>query len=213
MRDSGRSIEDASMAVIEAEIGSHGYKGRQWHIVRRIIHSTADFDFARGNAVIFHDDAIESGLGALGRGCNIIADVNGVGGLLNKQSLKRHGNALICRISDAEAAEEARRTGGTRAVASMRLSREKMDGGVIVIGNAPTALLEVIRMVGEGEGEARPALIVGMPVGFISAAESKERLESADVPFITNRGRKGGSPSAAAVINALFRMLDEGSPA
>lgn len=200
----GQSIEDASMEVIESEIGDHPYDELQWQIVRRIIHSTADFDFARDNAVLFHVDAISGGIDALRRGCNIIIDVNGVGGLLNKQNLKDFGNDVICRISDDDVIAHAKKHGGTRARAAMRLSGEMMQGGLVVIGNAPTALLEVAGMINAG---VRPALVVGIPVGFISAAESKEALSRMDVPFITNRGRKGGSPAAAAIVNALFKIL------
>ncbi len=205
----GQSIEDASMRIIEDEVGDHPYGKMEWPIVRRIIHSTADFDFAGKNAVVFGDGAASCGIDALARGCNIVTDVNGVGGLFNKQNLRDFKNTLICRISDEETVMLAKKEGMTRAEASMMRSKSEMDGGIIVIGNAPTALLEVIRMVGKG---VRPALIIGMPVGFISAAESKARLETVEVPFITNRGRKGGSPSAAAIVNALFKLLRE-SPA
>ena len=201
----GQSIEDASMKVIEGEIGEHPYDEMEWPIVRRIIHSTADFDFAKNNAVLFHPDAIRDGIGALKRGCNIVTDVNGVGGLFNKQNLKDFGNSIVCKISEQDVMLRAKKEGETRSQASMRLSKSEMEGGLVVIGNAPTALLEVIRMI--GEGAVRPALVVGMPVGFISAAESKAELAALDVAFITNRGRKGGSPSASAIVNALFKLL------
>lgn len=200
------SIEEASMAVIEREIGEHPYEGGEWHIVRRIIHSTADFDFAGSNAVRFSAGAVESGLRALRGGRPIVADVSGVAGLISRQGPARHGNAVACRISEGAVAERAERDGTTRARAAMRESAADMDGGIVVVGNAPTALLEVLAM--SKEGSARPALVVGLPVGFISAAESKEELAGrADLEFITNGGRKGGSAAAAAVVNALFRML------
>lgn len=202
----GQSIEDASMQVIEREIGSHSYNKKEWPIVRRVIHSTADFDFARENAIVFHKDAIESGLNAVKSGCSIVVDVNGVAGLLNKQNTKKFGNNVICRISDPEITRQVQESNKTRAQMSMRMSSSDIDEGLVVIGNAPTALLEVIQMV--KEGITSPALIVGMPVGFISAAESKEELRKVDIPFITNKGRKGGSPSAAAIVNALFKMIE-----
>ena len=202
----GQSIEDASMQVIEREIGSHSYNKKEWPIVRRVIHSTADFDFARENAIVFHKDAIESGLNAVKSGCSIVVDVNGVAGLLNKQNTKKYGNNVICRISDPEITRQVQESNKTRAQMSMRMSSSDIDEGLVVIGNAPTALLEVIQMV--KEGITSPALIVGMPVGFISAAESKEELRKVDIPFITNKGRKGGSPSAAAIVNALFKMIE-----
>ena len=201
----GQSIEDASMQMIENEIGSHNYNEKEWPIVRRIIHSTADFDFAKSNAIIFHPDAIQSGINALKNGCSIVVDVNGVSGLFNKQNLKDFGNKIVCKISDEEVVSQAKKEGKTRSQVSMRLSKSEMEGGVVVIGNAPTALLEVIKMI--NEKVVKPALVIGIPVGFISAAESKEELASTDIPFITNKGRKGGSPSASAIVNALFKLL------
>ncbi len=202
----GQSIEDASMQVIEREIGSHSYNKKEWPIVRRVIHSTADFDFARENAIVFHKDAIESGLNAVKSGCSIVVDVNGVAGLLNKQNTKKFGNNVICRISDPEITRQVQESNKTRSQMSMRMSSSDIDEGLVVIGNAPTALFEVIQMV--KEDITSPALIVGMPVGFISAAESKEELRKVDIPFITNKGRKGGSSSAAAIVNALFKMIE-----
>ena len=203
----GQSIEDASMKMIEDEIGEHDYNDKEWPIVRRIIHSTADFDFAKDNALLFHKDAIQNGINALRSGCSIVVDVNGVSGLFNKQNLKEFGNKVTCKISDENVISQAKKEGKTRSQVSMRLSKSEMDGGIVVIGNAPTALLEVIKMV--NEKIVNPALVIGIPVGFISASESKEELASTDIPFITNKGRKGGSPSASAIVNALFKLLRE----
>ena len=202
----GQSIEDASMQMIEDEIGTHQYNEREWPIVRRIIHSTADFDFADKNKLIFQKNAIQSAMNALKKGCSIVVDVNGVIGLLNKQNPKDFGNKIICKISDPEIMKIAKLEGKTRSQISMRKSKEDIDGGIIAIGNAPTALLEVIKMV--KEGIIKPALIIGIPVGFICAVESKEGLTKLkDIPFITNLGRKGGSSSAAAIINAIFKII------
>lgn len=202
----GQSIEDASMQMIEDEIGTHDYNEKEWPIVRRIIHSTADFDFAGKNKIIFHKDAIESGMNALRNGCSIVVDVNGVIGGLNKQNPRDFGNNIICNISNPEIMELAKKEGKTRSQVSMRVAKSDIDGGVVVIGNAPTALLEVIHMV--KEGIVNPALIIGIPVGFICAAESKEELSKLnEVPFITNLGRKGGSSSASAIINAIFKLI------
>jgi precorrin-8X/cobalt-precorrin-8 methylmutase len=202
----GQSIEDASMQMIEDEIGSHQYNKKEWPIVRRIIHSTADFDFADKNKIIFHKDAVESGMNALRNGCSIVVDVNGVIGGLNKQNPKDFGNNIVCKISDPEIMELAKKEGKTRSQVSMREAKSDIDGGVVAIGNAPTALLEVIQMV--KEGIVKPALIIGIPVGFICAAESKEELSKLEeIPFITNLGRKGGSSSASAIINAIFKLI------
>jgi len=205
----GQSIEDESMEIIEKEIGSHPYKGHEWQIVRRIIHSTADFDFARENGMIFHKDAVKNGLEALQNGKNIIIDVNGIIGLLNKKNLEDFKTNVICDISNPDVVKEAMKLNRTRAQTAMRIRASEMNDSIIVIGNAPTALLEVIDMI--KEKAARPRLVIGVPVGFVSAAESKELLQTIDLPYITNKGRKGGSPCAAAIINALFKILREKS--
>jgi len=205
----GQSIEDESMQIIENEIGSHSYNEQEWPIVRRIIHSTADFDFARDNKIIFQKNAVQSGLDALKNGCSIIVDVNGIVGLMNKQNPKDFGNNVICNISEPSLIEEAKKENKTRAQMSMRIAKEDMNGGIVVIGNAPTALLEVMEMV--KEGITKPALVIGIPVGFVSAVESKEELAKMDIPFITNQGRKGGSPCASAIVNALYKLVRQGN--
>ena len=201
----GQSIEDESMRIIENEIGDHPYNEQEWPIVRRVIHSTADFDFARDNKIIFQKDAIKNGLDALKNGCSIVVDVNGIIGLLNKQNPKDFGNDVICNISEPSIMEAAKEAGKTRAQMSMRIAKEEINGGIVVVGNAPTALLEVMEMI--REGYTKPALVVGIPVGFVSAVESKDELAKMNIPFITNQGRKGGSSSAAAIVNALYKLL------
>lgn len=205
--EKGQSIEDKSMEIIESEIGSHSYNKDEWPIVRRVIHATADFDFARQNKIIFHKNAIQSGLSALRKGCNIIVDVNGVIGGFNKENLKEFGNKAICNISDSKIIEEAKKLGKTRAQTSMRLGSTEMNGGLVAIGNAPTALVEVIKMI--REKITKPALVIGIPVGFVCAQEAKDELQSLEIPFITNVGRKGGSPCASAIVNALYKLLKE----
>jgi precorrin-8X/cobalt-precorrin-8 methylmutase len=205
----GQSIEDKSMEIIENEIGSHPYSKDEWPIVRRVIHSTADFDFARQNMIVFHKNSISSGINALKNGCNIIVDVNGVIGGLNKENLKEYGNKAICNISESKIVEEAKKLNKTRAQTSMRLAASEMNGGVVAIGNAPTALVEVIQMI--RENVTHPALVIGIPVGFVCAVESKDELQTIDTPYITNKGRKGGSPCASAIVNALFKLVKEKS--
>lgn len=208
----GKTIEDSSMAVIESEVGAHPYDSREWPVVRRVIHSTADFDFADKNRVLFEADPIQKGIEALCGGCTIVTDVNGIPGLLNKASLSRLGVHTVCRISDDDIAQIAKERDTTRARASMRACASDMNGGILAVGNAPTALLEVISMI--QEGAACPAVIVGVPVGFIQAAESKERLRQlSGVSYITNMGRKGGSSVAAAIVNALLiQAVSSSSP-
>ena len=205
----GQSIEDESMQIIDDEVGPHQYDKFQWPIVRRVIHATADFDFAGKNKIIFHKDAVMNGINVLKDGCSIVVDVNGVIGGMNKQNPKDFGNKVICNISDPDIAERAKKENKTRAQISMRAAASEMNGGIVTIGNAPTALLEVIQMI--SEGITKPALIIGIPVGFVAAAESKEKLQTIDVPYITNAGRKGGSSCAASIVNALFKLLRENS--
>ena len=197
------------MQIIENEIGNHPYNEQEWPIVRRVIHSTADFDFARDNKIIFHKDAVKNGLDALKNGCSVVVDVNGIVGLLNKQNPKDYGNNVICNISEPTIIDAAKEAGKTRAQMSMRIAKEDMNGGIVVVGNAPTALLEVMVMI--REGITKPALVMGIPVGFVAAVESKEELAKMDIPFITNLGRKGGSPCASAIVNALYKLLRQGN--
>lgn len=193
------------MQMIEDEVGDHRYGMKEWQVVRRIIHSTADFDFVDKNRVIFHEDAVKSGICAIRDRCSIVVDVNGVIGGLNKQNPRDFGNKIVCNISKPEVMELAKKDNKTRSQVSMRTAAQDMQDGIVAVGNAPTALLEVIQMV--REGAARPALVIGIPVGFICAAESKEELLRMEgVPFITNVGRKGGSSSASAIINALYKL-------
>ncbi len=204
---SGRAfdIEKKSFEIIDSEIGSHNYNESQWAIVRRVIHATADFDFAGKGKILFHERAIESAFDAIRNRCTIVTDVDMVLAAINKKSLADLGLRTACYISDSRIAEESRRSGRTRSEIAMRRAAKDMGGGIVVIGNAPTALYEVISMV--REGVTKPALVVGIPVGFVSAPESKDELAKMDdVPFITNVGRKGGSPAASSIINAILLL-------
>jgi precorrin-8X/cobalt-precorrin-8 methylmutase len=207
MSDRAFDIEKRSFEMIDAEVGRHEYNEMQWAIVRRVIHATADFEFATGKGrIIFHPRAIESVFEAIGKKCTVVTDVDMVLAAVNKKSLADLGLKTACYISDSRLAEEARKTGRTRSEMAMRHAAKDMDGGIVAIGNAPTALYEVIAMI--REGVARPALVVGIPVGFVSAPESKEELAKMgdDVPFITNSGRKGGSPAASSIMNAIMLL-------
>lgn len=195
-------IEKRSMEIIEQEVGKHNYNELEWIIVRRVIHATADFDFAKQNSIIFHKDAIDSALNAIATKCAIVGDSDIVLAGLNKKNLNDFGIKCACYISDAQVAEHAKQLNKTRAEISMRKAASDINNGIVAIGNAPTALYEIMKMV--KERVVKPALIIGIPVGFVSAVESKEELLTMDVPYITNKGRKGGSTVAASIINALF---------
>ena len=200
-------IEKKSMEIIEREVGKHDYDELQWIIVRRVIHATADFDFANNNKIFFHKDAIDSALKAIKNKCAIVGDSDIVLAGLNKKNLRDFGIITICHISDSAIADEAKKLNKTRAEVSMRKAANHINNGLVAIGNAPTALYEVIKMV--REDVAKPALIIGIHVGFVSSVESKEELLGVNVPFITNKGRKGGSTVAASIINALFSIYKD----
>lgn len=211
MSERAFGIEKKSFDIIDAEVGRHDYNDLQWIIVRRVVHATADFEFATGKGkIIFHPRAIESGFVAIKNGCTIVADVDMVLAAINKKSMSEFGISAVCHISDPSLAEQARKMDKTRSEMAMRHAAKEMDGGMVVVGNAPTALFEVMRMI--KEGVTSPALIVGIPVGFVSAPESKEELAKMDVPFITNSGRKGGSPAASSIINAIMLLHRSTSP-
>jgi precorrin-8X/cobalt-precorrin-8 methylmutase len=205
----GRSIEDSSFAIIDAEAGAHEFDARQWQVVRRVIHATADFEFK--SLMRLSRDAVASGIAALTRGCPVVCDVKMIIAGLNEERLAAYGCQTHCFISDQDVIAEAKSKNSTRAIESMRKAHRVglLDGAVVAVGNAPTALIEVARLVKE-EG-ARPALIIGVPVGFVSAAESKEIALAADAPSIVARGRKGGSTIAVAIIHALLLLSTEAS--
>ncbi len=198
-------IEKRSFEIIESEVGDHQYNENEWVIVRRVIHATADFDFADKGKIIFHKKAIESAFNALRERCTIVTDVDMVLAAISKKSIIDLGLKAVCYISDSMVAEQAHRLGKTRSETAMRRAAKDMDGGIVAIGNAPTALYEVISMV--RDGVTKPALVVGIPVGFVSAAESKEELAKMhNLPFITNVGRKGGSSAVSSIINAIMLL-------
>jgi precorrin-8X/cobalt-precorrin-8 methylmutase len=205
MSEKAFDIEKRSFDIIESEVGNHQYNENEWVVVRRVIHATADFDFADKGKIIFHKKAIESAFNALRERCTIVTDVDMVLAAISKKSIIDLGLKAVCYISDSVVAEQACRSGKTRSETAMRRAAKDMEGGIIAIGNAPTALYEVINMV--REGVTKPALVVGIPVGFVSAAESKEELAKMnDLPFITNVGRKGGSAAVSSIINAIMLL-------
>jgi precorrin-8X/cobalt-precorrin-8 methylmutase len=200
----GRSIEDGSFAIIEAEAGPHEFGANEWQVVRRVIHATADFEFK--SLMRFHPDAVQAGIRALRGGCPVIVDVKMISAGLNEERLRAYGCSITSYISDEDVIASAKAANTTRAIEAMRKAHRlgKLDGAVVAIGNAPTALLETVRLV--RDENAKPALVVGVPVGFVSAAESKEAALSLSTPHIVARGRKGGSPIAVAIIHALLLL-------
>ncbi|MCG3083771.1 precorrin-8X methylmutase [Anoxybacillus sp. LAT_35] len=197
-------IEQKSFQIIDEEIGEHTFSEEQYAVVQRVIHASADFEL--GKSLLFHPRAIEAGVAAIRAGKKIVADVQMVQVGINKARIEKYGGSVHVYISDEDVIKEAKRLNTTRAIVAMRKAVQEAEGGIFAIGNAPTALLELIRLV--KEGEARPSLIIGLPVGFVSAAESKEELAKLDVPFITNIGRKGGSTVTVAALNALSILAE-----
>ncbi|MDX2469764.1 MAG: precorrin-8X methylmutase [SAR324 cluster bacterium] len=201
----GRQIEEDSFAIVDREAGDHTYGQGQWEVVRRLIHASADFDF--NGLVKFHPDAVTAGVKAVTNGAKIITDVEMICVGLSKVRMEHFGMAASQYISDDDVIEEAKKVNSTRAVQAMRKAHRLglLDGSIVGIGNAPTALIELIRLINE-EG-AKPALIVGMPVGFVSAAESKEMVQHLKTtPWIVIQGRKGGSPLVVSAIHALMTL-------
>lgn len=203
----GRSIEDGSFAIIDQEAGTHDFGPAEWQIVRRVIHATADFEFK--TLMRFHPDAVRAGVAALQGGCPLLVDVKMIAAGLNEERLSSYGCLVHSFISDEDVIATAKANNSTRAIEAMRKAHRLnlLSGAIVAIGNAPTALLEVARLIRE-EG-ARPALIIGVPVGFVSAAESKDVTIELASPFIVAQGRKGGSAIAVAIIHALLLLSAE----
>lgn len=197
-------IENKSFEIIRAEAGDHGFSSDQWTVVSRMIHTSADFDYLK--TVRFHDDAINAGIKAIRSGKNIITDTHMAEAGIRKRDLTSFGCQLICLIDSTDVIETAGREKTTRAFAAVDAAVDQMKGGIYVVGNAPTALMRLLELI--RKNKAAPTLIVGLPVGFVNAEESKDSLIHAGggVPYITSVGRKGGSNVAAAVVNALIKI-------
>jgi precorrin-8X/cobalt-precorrin-8 methylmutase len=196
-------IEKASMIIIEKELAELGHRidASALPLVTRVIHATADFDFAK--SIAFSPEALAAGKDALARGVPVVTDTQMAAAGINKKYVAQNGGVVLCYMSDEDVALEARERGVTRAVVSMERAAEKAPGAIFAIGNAPTALLRLCELA--AEGKVKPALVIGSPVGFVNVVESKEALVKEDFfPWIVARGRKGGSTVAAAMVNALL---------
>lgn len=199
-----QEIEERSFEMITEELGEHAFSAEQYPVVQRVIHASADFEL--GRSLVFHPDAIQAGIEAIRSGKIVVADVQMVQVGISKARIEQFGGSVKVYISDPDVMAEAKRLNTTRAIISIRKAITEAEGGIYAIGNAPTALLELIRLV--KEGVTKPGLIIGVPVGFVSAAESKEELAKLDIPFITNIGRKGGSAVAVAALNAISLLAE-----
>lgn len=203
-------IERTSMSIIAAELAMRSIVLLPEHeaVVKRVIHTTADFDYAE--TLRFTPGAVELGQAALQRGVPIVTDTNMASAGISRPGLERLGCTLHCFIAEPEVARLAKERGLTRAAVSMEMAAREYPGAVLAIGNAPTALLRITELMEEG---LRPALVIGVPVGFVNVEESKEVLfatcEACGVPAIAAMGRKGGSNVAAAICNALLYAATE----
>ena len=194
-------IDRQSLNMVEASLpGSLRLSADEKFVVCRVVRAEGDPQISE--AVRFSPGAVEGGVKALQTGARILTDVRMVEVGISKALLARQGVATDCRIDTQDVAERARQEQTTRSVSAIRELAPLMEGSVVAIGNAPTALLALLDLV--AEGSARPALVIGMPVGFVACAESKEELQHSDLPFITVQGRRGGSSAAAATVNALL---------
>lgn len=201
-----QEIEDRSFAIIDGEAPAHSWPPEAWSVVRRMIHTTADFDYVQ--SVRMHPQAMEQGRRAIASGAHIFTDTAMAKAGVSARRLAPFGCQVECLMADAAVAAAAKEGGTTRAYAAVEAALDRLEGAIYVVGNAPTALLRLLELM--EAGRARPALVVGLPVGFVNAAESKAALAASDHPHITALGRKGGSAVAASVINALADLCAQG---
>ncbi len=202
-------IDRESIKMVQADLPEGlGLEPREHYVLCRIVR--AEGDPAIANAVSFSDGALDRGIEAINAGIDIVTDVRMVEMGISKALLGRRGIGARCLIDAPEVAARAQREGTTRSVAAVRELAPHVDGAIVAVGNAPTALLALLDLV--DEGAVAPALIVGMPVGFVACPESKEELVKREVPYITIVGRRGGSSAAAATINALLELAEESRP-
>ena len=196
-------IEKRSFAIITEELGGRTFPESVAEVVKRVIHTSADFDYA--DNLCFSPDAVEQAKAALEAGATIVTDTNMALAGISKPTLAKLGGKAVCLMADEDVAREARARGVTRATVSMEHAA-KLDGPLIfAIGNAPTALIRLHELI--EAGAVSPALVIGVPVGFVNVVESKELFLGGDTPYIIARGRKGGSNVAAAIVNALLYQI------
>ncbi len=206
----GEEVERRSLETIDKEAGDHGFSEFEWPVVQRMIHASADFSIMK--LLKFSGDPVKSGIEALKAGAPIVTDSNMMKAGISKYRLQKvnplyeKGN-VFCKIADEEVAAMAKSMHLPRSIFNMRILKEKLDGGIVGIGNAPSALWEVCRLM-KGEN-IKPALILAMPVGFVNVIESKEMIAEYDIPYILMQGRRGGTTFAVSAINALSILASD----
>jgi precorrin-8X/cobalt-precorrin-8 methylmutase len=194
-----REIEKRSFRIIEKGLTDVPFPERE--VVKRVVHATADFDFA--SLVVFNNNAIERGIEAIKSGKDVITDVNMVKAGIDSKALARYGGEVKCFIAHDETYAMAKNSGRTRARSAFRAFEDGLQNKIIVIGNAPTALFELCTLIERG---IKPAIVIATPVGFVGARESKEQILNYDIPCIVVKGHKGGSTVAVAIMNALIKL-------
>jgi precorrin-8X/cobalt-precorrin-8 methylmutase len=201
-----QAIEKRSFEIIGEELGGIRFPEETDSIIRRVIHTTADFEYAR--LIEFKNDAVKSGLAALSAGKKIYADTMMIQSAVNSRALAMQGVEIVNYVHDEDVRVAAKERGVTRSTVAMEKAVKSGDVGIFAIGNAPTALYRLIEFI--KDGAPKPALIIGAPIGFVGAAESKKALDALDdfgIPYIRINGRKGGSPVVGAILNALLYRL------
>ena len=193
-------IEQASMAIIAEEMGEWAGNEEDLPVVKRVVHTTADFDFVQ--ALRFSEGAVARGREALRRGVTVVTDTAMAAAGISKTAASHWNVPIVCHMAEPDVREEAEMRGTTRAVISMEHAALETPDAIFAIGNAPTALIHLCELI--RRGLAKPSLVIGVPVGFVNVVEAKEMLTATDVPQIAAMGRKGGSTVAAAIVNALF---------
>ncbi len=196
-------IEKRSFEIISQELGETNLSEQELLVLKRVIHTTADFDYKEN--LVFKNNPVEKGIEALKNGCIIVTDTNMALAGINKPSLKKGGNSAVCYISDEDVARAAKEKGVTRAQVAVEKAAKLNETVIFAIGNAPTALIKIDELI--NKGELNPVLIIACPVGFVNVVESKELILKHNIPSITAVGRKGGSNVAAAVINAMLYQV------
>ena len=196
-------IEKRSFEIITELLGDTVLEPENELVIKRVIHTTADFDYVKN--LTFSPHAVSRGIQALCSGCDIVTDTQMARAGINKTILARLGGQVHCFMADEDVAKEAKERGVTRAIVSMEHAARLPKPCIFAIGNAPTALISIHELI--EKGQLTPALVIGVPVGFVNVVESKELFVDSDVPHIIARGRKGGSNVAAAICNAMLYQI------
>lgn len=198
-------IEKRSFEIITQELGDKKLDADKELIIKRCIHTSADFEYA--DSLCFSPDVVEKAMEAIKKGACIVTDTQMAKSGINKRALSRYGGEVYCFVADEDVAQAARENGTTRSTANIDKAAAMGKPLIFAIGNAPTALVRIYELV--QEGKMKPELVIGVPVGFVNVVQSKELIMETDVPYIVARGRKGGSNIAACICNALMYMIDD----